>query len=84
MNPDVGIFMVVQAGSAQLFVLKVKSQWFDQMELGAGIGAQADDVAGIRGDLRFVEDDVREGIAHLTILSGPSGRNRLDLPWVPQ
>jgi hypothetical protein len=57
-NPDACVFVVIQPGAAQVFVIECESQRANQVQLRAGIGAQADDVAGVGGYLRLVEDDV--------------------------
>ena len=51
MADDAGAFVIVEAGAAQSFVGELEAERLDQMQLGTGVGAQADDVAGIRRDL---------------------------------
>ena len=58
---DAGVFVVVKAGAAQGLVVDVETERFDEVEFGAGIGAQPDDVAGIGGDFRLKEDDGDHG-----------------------
>ena len=69
-NFDGGKFVVVQPGPAHFGVVKGKSQGFDQMELCAGVGAKADDVAGIGRDFRFDQDNVEYGFPCLKRGSG--------------
>lgn len=40
--------VIVEAGPAHFCIVQRKTQWFDQVQLCACIGAQTDDVAGIR------------------------------------
>lgn len=62
MNFDAGPFPVVQTGTAQFGVFQFKSQRTDQVQVGAGVGAQSDDVAGVGRYFRLVEDDVEQGV----------------------
>ena len=57
MPENTGIFMVVETGAAQGLVVDVETQWFDKMQFGPGIGAQADDIAGVGWNFGLVEDD---------------------------
>ena len=57
MNADPGVFVVIQPGPAQGLVLEAETQGFHQVEFGAGIGAETDDVAGIGGDFRLEQND---------------------------
>ena len=59
-----GKFMVIESGSTQPFVIQLKAERLDQVEGEAGIGAEADDVAGVGGDLRLIEHHVE----HLSTL----------------
>ena len=45
--------MIVQPGAAQAFVVPRETQRFDQVQIKAGIGAQADDIAGIGWNFGF-------------------------------
>jgi hypothetical protein len=49
------------ANVVQALVADAETKRFDQMQLSPGIGAQADDVAGIGRDFRLVEDDGEHG-----------------------
>ena len=51
---DIGELVVVQARAAQLGVVEIESERADQVQARAGIRAQADDIAGVWGDFRFV------------------------------
>ena len=57
MNDHGGELVVVEPGAAQVLVAEFEAEWFDEVELGAGVGAQADGVAGIGRNFRLVEDD---------------------------
>lgn len=59
--PDLAIFMIIQSGAAQAFVVQLESQRFDQVQLAATVGAQADNVAGVRRNFRLIEYDVKHG-----------------------
>ncbi|MNR67286.1 hypothetical protein D3C85_1911990 [compost metagenome] len=50
--------MVIQAGAAQALIVHLEAQRFDQVQLAAGIGAQADDVAGVRRNLGLEQNDM--------------------------
>ena len=60
-NGDIGEFAVIHASARQLFVRDRKSQRFDQMQARAGIDGEANRVAGVGRNFRFVEDDVKHG-----------------------
>jgi hypothetical protein len=57
MHPQFGVFMVIETGAAQLLVAQIESERLHQMQPTAGIGGQPDDIAGIRRDFRFNQDD---------------------------
>ena len=54
-----GIFVVVETGTAQAFVVHLETQRFDQMQVAAAVGAQPDNVAGIRRNFWLKKDDVK-------------------------
>ncbi|MCY1379188.1 hypothetical protein D9M69_668830 [compost metagenome] len=54
-------FVVIQPRAAHAGVVQFETQGTDQMQLGAGIGAQADGVAGIGRNLGADENDVEHG-----------------------
>jgi hypothetical protein len=62
MNLDVDGIPVVEAGAAELGVGDLEAEGFDEMEAGAGGGAEARDVAGVGGNFGVDEDDIeRDG-----------------------
>ena len=61
MAHDVGVLVIIEPGAATVFVAEVKAQRFDQMQFSAGIGAHADDIAGVGRDFRLVKDDGKHG-----------------------
>src|SRR6185369_11280734 len=58
---DRGEFVIVQSGAYQLLVIQRKSQRLYKMQHGAGIGAEPDDVAGVRRNFRLIQNDVEHG-----------------------
>ena len=52
---------IVEAGSAQLTVINLKSQRFNQVQLGSGGGAGAGHIAGVGRNLGLVENDPGHG-----------------------
>lgn len=48
-------FVIIQSSPAHTFFIQAKTQRFDQMQLTTIIGGEADNVAGVRGYLRFVK-----------------------------
>ena len=58
MDLDVDGVPIVEAGPAELGVGDLESEGFDEMELRAGGGAEAGDVAGVGGDFGINEHDV--------------------------
>jgi hypothetical protein len=59
MHDELGIFVVIQPGAAQLLVRQIKAQRLDQMQTAAGIGRKPDHIAGIRRDFRFNQDNFK-------------------------
>ena len=53
------VFVIVQPGAAQALVIQLETQWLDQVQLAAGVGTQADDVAGIGRDFRLEQHDMK-------------------------
>jgi hypothetical protein len=47
-----GVLVVVEPGAAQARVVRLEAERFDQVQRGAGVGAQPYDVAGVGRDLR--------------------------------
>ena len=60
MKYDLGKVVIVQARAPHALVVPVKAQWTNQVQGGAGIGANADDVASIRRNFWLVEHDVHD------------------------
>jgi hypothetical protein len=58
---QVGVLVVIQARPAQLLVGDPEAQGLDQVQAAAGVGGQADDVAGVGRDFRLEQDDVEHG-----------------------
>jgi len=56
MHAQCSEFVIIQAGADELLVFQREAERPDQMQLAAGVGAQADDVAGIRRDFRLVQN----------------------------
>ena len=59
---DAGVLVVIQAGSAHLFVLHGKAQWLDQMQAATRVGCQTDDVAGIGWNFGLNQNDVKHAV----------------------
>ena len=53
-----GKFVVIQAGSAEANVVQLKAKRLDQVQLAAGIGTQANDVASVGRDFGLEQDDM--------------------------
>ena len=47
---------VVEAGTLEVAVLQLEAQGLDEVQAGAGDGAEPGNVAGVRRDLRLEED----------------------------
>ncbi|MNN66136.1 hypothetical protein D3C81_1816930 [compost metagenome] len=56
-----GVLVVVQPGAAQALVVQFEAEGFDQVQMAARVGAQPDNVAGIRRNFRLKQDDVKHG-----------------------
>jgi hypothetical protein len=52
--------VVIQARAAQLAVVHVEAQRPHQVQPCAGVGAQADRVAGVGRDFRLMKNDVEQ------------------------
>lgn len=46
------VLPIIQAGAGQRPIIELKSEWFDEVEGGAGGDAEAADVAGIGRNFR--------------------------------
>ena len=58
MLPHIRPFVVIQARPAQSTVVECKSKGFNEVEPGATIGAQTDDIACVWRYFRFEKDDI--------------------------
>jgi hypothetical protein len=54
-----GVFVIIQAGAAQAFIVQLVTQRLDQVQVAAGIGAEPDNVAGIGRYFRLEQDHVK-------------------------
>jgi hypothetical protein len=54
-----GVLVIIESGPAQALVVEFEAQRLDQMQGAAAIGAQPDDVAGIRRNFWLKKDDVK-------------------------
>ena len=50
------VLMIIQPGAAQPFVVQLETQRFDQVQAATGVGAEPDNVAGIRRNFRLEKD----------------------------
>ena len=69
MANDAGVFVIVQPGTAQPLVRDVEAERFDQMQLGPGVGAKANDVARIGRYFGLVKNDSE----HVGLIWGVGG-----------
>src|SRR5439155_16102150 len=67
------VLVVVEAGALQLAIVEPEAQRLDQVQLGAGVRCQSNDVAGVGRDLGLNENDRHHGA---TIQSAPGGSVR--------
>lgn len=51
-------FRVIHAGATHGFFTEIEPQRLDEMQARTGIGAHADDIAGVRRNLGLVKDDM--------------------------
>jgi hypothetical protein len=58
MDAHLRVFVIVEARAAHFRIVERKPKGLDQMKPSACIGAQTNDVAGIRRDFGFHENDV--------------------------
>lgn len=69
---ELRVFVVIQSGAAHVFVIHGKAERLNQVQGAAGVGRQADDVAGIGWNFGFDKDNMK----HRLIVVG-SGLGRL-------
>jgi len=62
MNAHRDILVIVESGTPECAILEVKAERFDEVEARAGIGAQAYNIARVRWDFRFQQDDFEHGV----------------------
>src|SRR5687768_9505816 len=58
MRVDVGELVIVEARALELPVVHRKAERLDQMKPAAGVGREANDVAGVGRDLGLDQDDI--------------------------
>jgi hypothetical protein len=68
--------VVIQPGAAQQPVFHVEAQRLDQVQGAAGVGRQADHVAGVGRDLGVDEHDAEHGRIVAAVVAGLSGQGR--------
>ena len=61
MAMEPGILVVIQPGPAQRLVVEIEAERLDEMQFGAGVGAQTNDIAGIGRNFGLIEDDGEHG-----------------------
>ncbi len=54
-----GILVVVQPRAPQALVIQFEADGLDQVQVAAAVGAQANDIAGIRRNFWLKKDDVK-------------------------
>ena len=62
---------VIQASTTKLGLLQCKAEWLNEMKRTARIGTQPDDIACVRWNLRFVQNDVKQHSALFRTDSDP-------------
>ena len=62
MNSGIGQIVIIQACAFQVTVVQGEAEWFDQMQLAAGVGAQANDIAGVGWDFRLLQNNVQHEV----------------------
>src|SRR3569832_2156304 len=55
------VLVVIQSRATQARVVELEAQLTDQVQRRAGIGAEANDVAGVGRELGLIEDDMKHG-----------------------
>jgi len=53
--------VIIEPASPQQLVVEGETQRFDEMQMASSVGAQTDDIAGVRSDLRMNQDNVHAG-----------------------
>jgi len=62
-HPHLRELLIVEAGAAHRFPGELEPERLHEVERGAAVGAQADDVAGIGRDFGLKQHDVEHGFA---------------------
>jgi hypothetical protein len=75
--PNLGKFMVIESCPPQAGVIEAESQWMDEVQTSARIGAEPDDVTGVRWYLRLAEDDMEHPQAVLALTGSSFQMSRL-------
>src|SRR5690606_19130913 len=65
------VLAVIQPRPAHLLVFQRESQGFDQMQAAAGVGAEPDDIAGVRRYFRLIEYNVQHAGQRSTARATP-------------
>jgi len=53
-------FVIIEAGPAQTFIIQLKTKRMNQVQMAAGVGTQAYDIAGIRRNLRLKQNNMKQ------------------------
>jgi len=77
MIPNLGKFMVIEPRPPQAGVVDAESQGMYEVQMGARIGAEPDDITGIRWYLRLAEDDMEHPQAALPLTGSSFQMSRL-------
>ncbi len=67
---DVNKVAVIKACTAEIFVMELKCQGMYEMQTGAAVGAQADNVACIGRNFRLIEYNMEHPDCHVKIEQG--------------
>ena len=76
MYTHIGVFVIIQAGAAQLFVIQLETERADQVQLRSSVGAQANNVAGVGRNLGLIQDYIKHQV--VSVKSAPSGIGNSD------
>lgn len=55
---QLSVFVIVQVGVFELFVVQVEIEWFDQVQLCVGVGVEVDYIVGVWWNFGLEQDDV--------------------------
>jgi hypothetical protein len=62
MNLHSSVLMIIKASATHAGILKWKPERFDQVQLGAGICTQANDIAGVGRDFGLDQYNMKHGV----------------------